>query len=211
METYTFTKKEEIAHAITHGIGALLSIAALVLLIVFSSLNGDTLQIISGIVFGTTMLFMYLSSTIVHSLPEGKWKDIFQIFDHSSIYLFIAGSYTPFLLVPLRGDIGWTLFGIIWGIAIAGVIFKIFFVKKFLILSTLFYILMGWLIIFVWKPLTNLMHESGITLLVIGGFFYTVGAIFYMWRSFPYHHAVWHLFVIAGSAFHFFSIFYYVI
>jgi len=211
METYTFTKKEEIAHAITHGIGALLSIAALVLLIVFSSLNGDTLQIISGIVFGTTMLFMYLSSTIVHSLPEGKWKDIFQIFDHSSIYLFIAGSYTPFLLVPLRGDIGWTLFGIIWGIAIAGVIFKIFFVKKFLILSTLFYILMGWLIIFVWKPLTNLMHGNGITLLVIGGILYTVGAIFYMWRSFPYHHAIWHLFVIAGSAFHFFAIFYYVI
>jgi len=211
METYTFTKKEEIAHAITHGIGALLSIAALVVLIVFSSLNGDTLQVISGIVFGTTMLFMYLSSTIVHSLPEGKWKDIFQIFDHSSIYLFIAGSYTPFLLVPLRGDIGWTLFGIIWGIAIAGVIFKIFFVKKFLVLSTLFYILMGWLIIFVWKPLTNLMHGNGITLLVIGGIFYTVGAIFYMWRSFPYHHAVWHLFVIAGSAFHFFAIFYYVI
>ena len=211
METYTFTKKEEIAHAITHGIGALLSIAALVVLIVFSSLNGDTLQVISGIVFGTTMLFMYLSSTIVHSLPEGKWKDIFQIFDHSSIYLFIAGSYTPFLLVPLRGDIGWTLFGIIWGIAIAGVIFKVFFVKKFLVLSTLFYILMGWLIIFVWKPLTNLMHGNGITLLVIGGIFYTVGAIFYMWRSFPYHHAVWHLFVIAGSAFHFFAIFYYVI
>lgn len=211
METYTFTKKEEIAHAITHGIGALLSIAALVLLIVFSSLNGDTLQVISGIVFGTTMLFMYVASTIVHSLPEGKWKDIFQIFDHSSIYLFIAGSYTPFLLVPLRGDIGWTLFGIIWGIAIAGVIFKIFFVKKFLILSTVFYVLMGWLIIFVWKPLTNLMHGNGITLLVIGGVFYTVGAIFYVWRSFPYHHAVWHLFVIAGSTFHFFAIFYYVI
>jgi len=211
METYTFTKKEEIAHAITHGIGALLSIAALVLLIVFSSLNGDAMQVISGIVFGTTMLFMYLSSTIVHSLPEGKWKDVFQIFDHSSIYLFIAGSYTPFLLVPLRGDIGWTLFGVIWGIAIVGIIFKIFFVKKFLILSTLVYILMGWLIIFVWEPLTNLMHGNGITLLVIGGIFYTVGAIFYMWRSFPYHHAVWHLFVIAGSAFHFFAIFYYVI
>src|SRR5699024_5627898 len=144
-----FTKKEEIAHAITHGIGALLSIAALVLLIVFSSLNGDTLQIISGIVFGTTMLFMYLSSTIVHSVPEGNCYDIFHVVYHSSSYLLIAGSYTPFLLVPLRGDIGWILFGIIWGIVIAGVIFKIFFVKIFLILSTLFYILMGWLIIFV--------------------------------------------------------------
>lgn len=211
METYTFTKKEEIAHAITHGIGALLSLAALVLLIVFASLNGGTLQIISGIVFGSTMLFMYLASTIVHSLPAGKWKDIFQIFDHSSIYLFIAGSYTPFLLIPLQGSVGWTLFGVIWGIAIAGIIFKIFFVKRFLVLSTLFYILMGWLIIFVWKPLTNLMHGNGVTLLVIGGIFYTVGAIFYVWRSFPYHHAVWHLFVIAGSAFHFFAIFYYVI
>src|SRR5699024_5254640 len=158
METYTFTKKEEIAHAITHGIGALLSIAALVLLIVFSSLNGDTLQVISGIVFGTTILFMYLSSTIVHSLPEGKWKNIFQLFDHSFIYILIVRCYRPIVLLPLQGDIGLIICGIIWGIAIAGVIFMIFFFNRFLILTTLLNILLGWLIIFIWKPLTNLMH-----------------------------------------------------
>ncbi|MEN1967040.1 hemolysin III family protein [Lentibacillus sp. N15] len=211
MTTHTYTKQEEIAHAITHGIGALLSIAGLVLLIVYASLSGGPWQIVSGTIFGVTMLLMYLTSTIVHSLPEGKYKDVFQIFDHSSIYLFIAGTYTPLLLVLLRNEIGWILFSTVWGIAICGIVFKIFFVKKFLMLSTLFYIAMGWLVVFVWNPLTATMHEDGILLLIIGGLFYTVGAIFYVWRSFPYHHAVWHLFVIAGSAFHFFSIFYYVI
>ncbi|MGY0692221.1 PAQR family membrane homeostasis protein TrhA [Virgibacillus sp. FSP13] len=211
MTTHTYTKQEEIAHAVTHGIGVLLSIAGLVLLIVNASLNGSPWQIVSVTIFGVTMLFMYATSTIVHSLPDGKWKDIFQIFDHSSIYLFIAGTYTPLLLVHLRSEIGWILFGTVWGIAILGIIFKIFFVKKFLVLSTLFYILMGWLIVLVWGPLTAIMDENGILLLIVGGLFYTVGAIFYVWRSFPYHHAVWHLFVIAGSAFHFFSIFYYVI
>src|SRR5699024_3507078 len=211
MGTHTFSKQEEIAHAITHGIGVLLSIAGLVLLIIFASLEGDVWQIISGIVFGTTMLLMYIASTVVHSLPKGKWKDIFQIFDHSSIYLFIAGTYTPFLLVHLRGDVGWTLFVVIWGIAIVGVVFKIFFVKKFILLSTLFYLFMGWLIVLVWEPLTSIVPSNGITLLMIGGILYSVGAIFFIWRSLPYHHAVWHLFVIAGSAFHFFSIFYYVI
>lgn len=211
MKTSTFTKREELIHAVTHGVGAMLSIVALILLIIFAAMDGDPWQIISGIIFGTTMLLMYLSSTIVHSLPRGKWKDIFQIFDHSSIYLFIAGSYTPFLLVHLRGDAGWTLFAIIWGIALIGIVLKIFFVKKFVFLSTLFYVFMGWLIIFVWNPLTNIMHGSGLTLLVIGGLFYTIGAVFFLWRGCPYHHAVWHLFVLAGSGFHFFAIFYYVI
>lgn len=211
MKTYNFTRREELIHAVTHGIGAFLSVAGLVLLIVFAAIDGGPWEIISGFIFGSTMLLMYLASTIVHSLPKGKWKDIFQIFDHASIYLFIAGSYTPFLLVHLRGNTGWTFFAIIWGIALIGIVFKVFFVKKFITLSTLFYIFMGWLIIFVWEPLTNTMHGNGLILLVIGGLFYTVGAIFFMWRSFPYHHAVWHLFVIAGSAFHFFAIFYYVI
>jgi hemolysin III len=211
METYTFSKKEEIIHAVTHGVGALLSIAGLVLLIVFSIVDGDMWQIISGIVFGTTMLLMYLSSTIAHSLPKGKWKDIFQIVDHSFIYLFIAGTYTPLLLVHLRGSSGWTLFAVVWGIALAGIVFKVFFVKKFLVLSTLIYVVMGWLIVLAWGPLAIMMHGNGLALLVAGGIFYTVGAVFYMWRRFPYHHAIWHLFVIAGSAFHFFSIFYYVI
>lgn len=211
LKIHTFTKNEETANAVIHGIGSLLSILGLVLLIIVSSLNGNPLQIVSVTIFGTTMLVMYLSSTIVHSLPEGRWKDIFQIFDHSSIYLFIAGTYTPFLLIHLREDMGWILFGIIWAIALVGVIFKIFFVKKFLVLSTLFYVLMGWLITAVWNPLTEIMHGTGMTLLMVGGLLYTVGAIFYVWRGFFYHHAIWHLFVLAGSTFHFFTVFYYVI
>jgi len=211
MNSNIFTKREEIAHSITHGIGAILSIAGLVLLIVFSSLSGNPWKIVSVTIFGITMLLMYLSSTIVHSLPVGKWKDIFQIFDHSSIYLFIAGTYTPFLLVHLRSGIGWTLFGVIWGIAIIGIIFKVFFVKRFLILSTIFYILMGWLIVLVWEPLNQTVHNNGIMLLVIGGILYTIGTIFFIWRKIPYHHVIWHLFVLAGSICHFFAIFYYVI
>ena len=210
MNSNVFTKREEIAHSITHGIGAILSIAGLVLLIVFSSLSGNPWKIVSVTIFGITMLLMYLSSTIVHSLPVGKWKDIFQIFDHSSIYLFIAGTYTPFLLVHLRSGIGWTLFGVIWGIAIIGIIFKVFFVKRFLILSTIFYILMGWLIVLVWEPLNQTVHNNGIMLLVIGGILYTIGTIFFIWRKIPYHHVIWHLFVLAGSICHFFAIFYYV-
>lgn len=195
MSTHTYTKQEEIVHAITHGFGVLFSFAGLILLIVYASLNGNPWQIVSVTIFGVTMLLMYLTSTIVHSLPVGKGKDIFQIFDHASIYLFIAGTYTPILLVLLRETVGWTVFGIIWGLAITGIVFKIFFVKRFVLLSTVFYILMGWLIVFIWQPLTAIMNENGILLLVIGGLFYTIGAIFYVWRSFSYHHAVWHLFV----------------
>ncbi|MUK90234.1 hemolysin III family protein [Ornithinibacillus sp. L9] len=211
MKVYSFSKKEEIVHAITHGIGAVLSMIGLILLISYAKITGDLWQIVSVTIFGITMLMMYLASTIVHSLPKGKWKDLFLIFDHATIYLFIAGSYTPFLLVHLRGEIGWTLFIIVWGIAIIGIIFKVFYVKRFIILSTIFYILMGWLIIIAWEPLTTMMHDTGVTLLVTGGLFYTIGTIFYIWRGFPYHHAVWHLFVLVGSAFHFFTVFYYVI
>src|SRR5690625_2157803 len=179
MSTHVFTKKEEIAHAITHGIGVLLSIAALVLLIVFSSLNGSGLIIVSVTIFGTTMLFMYTSSTLVHSLPIGRWKDIMLIVDHASIYLFIAGSYTPFVLVQINGSFGWVLFSIIWGLAFVGIILKLFFVKRFVLLSTLFYILMGWLIVIAWQPLTASLHQKGILLLVIGGIIYTLGTVFY--------------------------------
>ncbi len=211
METYTFSRKEEILHAITHGIGAVLSIAGLVLLIIFSSFSGNPWKIVSVTIFGLTMLLMYLSSTIVHSLPEGRAKNIFQIFDHSAIYIFIAGTYTPFLLVHLRGITGWLLFGIVWGIALIGIIFKVFFVKKFLLLSTFFYVLMGWLIVFAWHPLTSTMNEQGIRLLIIGGVIYTIGTLFYVIRKIPYHHVIWHIFVILGSVFHFFAVFYYVI
>jgi hemolysin III len=209
--THVYTKREEIANAITHGLGTLLSIAGLVLLIVYASLYGTAWHIVSFTIFGVTMLLLYTSSTLVHSFPEGKVKDMFETFDHSCIYLFIAGTYTPLLLVTLRSPLGWTLFGIVWGLAIAGVVFKAFFTKKFLVLSTLFYVMMGWMIVFAWHPLQALLMPGGIRLLIIGGLLYTVGSVFYIWRGFPYHHAVWHLFVVAGSVMHFFAILLYVL
>jgi hemolysin III len=209
--THTFSRNEEMANAITHGVGALLSIAALVFLIVHSTIDGSGWHLASAIIYGITMILLYMSSTLVHSFPKGKVKDLFEIFDHSSIYLFIAGTYTPFLFIVIKGALGWTLFGIIWGIALSGVVFKSFFVKKFIFLSTLFYILMGWLIVFAWKPLIETMPDNGLVLLVIGGALYTIGTIFYMWRSFPFHHAVWHVFVLAGTAVHFFAVLFYVL
>jgi hemolysin III len=206
VNTYTYSRREEIVNAITHGIGALLSVAALVLLIVFSSLYSSPWHVVSFTIYGATMLILFVSSTLVHSFPEGKVKDLFEIFDHSSIYLFIAGTYTPFLFVIIRGVLGWSLFGIIWGIAIAGVIFKAFFTKKFLFLSTVFYIAMGWLIVIAWNPLTAALPSGGLIMLILGGALYTLGTIFYVWRAFPYHHAIWHLFVLAGAIMHFFAV-----
>ncbi|MCC3377353.1 hemolysin III family protein [Cohnella sp. REN36] len=204
--TYVYTRREEVANAVTHGIGAVLSVAALVLLVVYASLKGTAWHVTSFAIYGTTMLLLYTASTLVHAVREGKLKDLFETFDHSCIYLFIAGTYTPILLTVLRGPLGWTLFGLVWSIAVGGVVFKAFFTKRFLYLSTLFYLLMGWLIVFAWGPLTQALMPGGIRLLVAGGILYTIGSVFYMWRAFPYHHAVWHLFVLAGSVAHFFAI-----
>lgn len=209
--THKFSKGEEIANAITHGIGVVLSIAALVILIVFSSLEGNAWHIVSFTLFGITMVLLYTSSTLLHSLPEGKAKDIFEILDHSSIYFFIAGSYTPFLFVVVQGKLGWTLFGIVWGLAIGGTIFKVYFVKRFLVISTVLYVVMGWLIVFTWRPLMEKLAPNGIILLVIGGLLYTLGATFYVWRGFKFHHALWHLFVLAGSVMIFFCVLWYVL
>ncbi|WP_454190548.1 PAQR family membrane homeostasis protein TrhA [Paenibacillus sp. Marseille-Q7038] len=207
--TYTYTRREEVVNAVTHGIGAVLSVAALVLLIVAASINGTAWHVVSFTIYGISMLLLYFNSTMVHALKEGKAKDLFEIFDHSSIYLFIAGTYTPFLLVAIRGTLGWTLFGIIWGVALFGVAFKAFFTKKFLFMSTLFYLAMGWLIVLAWGPLVATVPYGGIVLLVAGGLMYTLGTLFYVWRGFPFHHAIWHLFVLAGSVLHFFAIFIY--
>ncbi|MDQ0858758.1 hemolysin III family protein [Bacillus sp. V2I10] len=205
-----YSIKEEIANAITHGIGVLLSIPALVYLIIFASKYGDAWHIVSFSIFGATMILLYLFSTLLHAIPHRKAKDVFEILDHSAIYLLIAGTYTPFLLVPLRGTLGFTLLGIVWGLAIAGIVLKIFFVKKFVILSTLAYILMGWLIIIAIKPLYEFLSPEGFALLLTGGLLYTIGAIFYVWRKIPYHHAIWHGFVLAGSAAMFFCVLFYV-
>ncbi|WP_028544852.1 PAQR family membrane homeostasis protein TrhA [Paenibacillus taiwanensis] len=204
--THTYSRGEEIANAITHGIGVVMSIAALTLLIVFAALYGGPIHIVSFTIYGVTMLLLYTASTLVHSFPEGKVKDLFETFDHSSIYLFIAGTYTPLVLIALPPKLGWTLFGIVWGIAVGGVIFKAFFTKKFLFASTALYIVMGWIIVLAWEPLVATMPAIGLNMLITGGILYTVGTIFYVWRGFPFHHMIWHLFVLAGSLAHFFSV-----
>jgi len=204
--THVYSRREELVNAITHGLGILFSLVAIVLLVVFASLKGTAWHIASYAVYGFTMLLLYTSSTLVHAFPEGPVKDLFETFDHSSIYLFIAGTYTPILLTVLRGPLGWTLLGIVWAMAIGGVVFKAFYTKKFLFLSTFAYIAMGWLIVLVWKPLVHAVDPESVRWLVSGGVCYTLGSVFYMWRAFPYHHAVWHLFVLAGSALHFAAI-----
>lgn len=201
-----FSKGEEITNAILHGIGAGLAIAALVVLVVFASIRGNVWHIVSFSVYGATLVILYMSSTLYHSFRQGKAKDVFEIFDHSSIYLLIAGSYTPLALVALRGPLGWTIFGIVWGISVVGIVFKAFWVKKFVILSTVLYLTMGWLIIIAIKPLMSFMTNAGIVFLVLGGVLYSLGTIFYVWRKIKYHHAIWHLFVLGGSICHFFTI-----
>jgi hemolysin III len=206
-----YSLKEEIANAISHGIGAILSIAALVLLIVYSVKYGDVWHIVSFSIFGSTLVLLYVFSTLLHSFQRGLVKNVFEILDHSAIYLLIAGTYTPFLLVTIRGALGWSLFGIVWGFTIAGIILKIFFVKRFVMLSTLCYILMGWLIVIAIKPLYLNLPFNGIVWLVVGGLLYTFGSIFYVWRKVPYHHAIWHTFVLAGSTAHFIAVLFYVL
>lgn len=210
-DTHIYTRREEVANAITHGIGAALSVAALVLLIVFASLKGTPWHIVSFTIYGITMLLLYLCSTLVHSFNEGKVKDLFEIFDHSAIYLFIAGTYTPFMLLAVKGALGWSIFGTVWGMALLGCAFKAFFAKRFLFMSTIFYVLMGWLIVLAWAPLTAAVATGGIVLLVAGGIMYTLGTVFYVWRGFPFHHAVWHIFVLAGSVLHFFAVLFYLL
>lgn len=209
--THVYTQKEEVVNAVTHGIGVILSIAALVYLVTFSVESGSAWSIVISLIYGLSMLTLYVSSTLVHSFPQGKAKDIFEIMDHSAIYIYIAGTYTPIMLLTIGGSTGRTLLSIVWGLAAAGILFKAFFVKKFLFLSTILYIAMGWMIVLAWEPLTASMPGTGVNLLVAGGLFYTIGAVFYVWRGFPYHHAVWHVFVLAGSVFHFFVVLFYVL
>ncbi|TQR35887.1 hemolysin III family protein [Lysinibacillus sphaericus] len=191
------TWKEELWNAITHGIGFIASIPALVVLILAAVQTGSALQITTFTIFGVSVIVLFLMSTLLHSMPE-KYKHFFAILDHSSIYILIAGTYTPFLLISIGGTLGITLLCIIWSLAILGIIFKCFFINRFEKLSLIFYIAMGWLIIFAIKPIYLFLGFNGFALLLAGGLFYTIGAIFYAWRSLPYNHTIWHLFVLAG-------------
>ncbi|MFX3625285.1 MAG: hemolysin III family protein [Ectobacillus sp.] len=203
--------KEEIANAITHGIGVLLSIPALVLLIIQAAKYGNASAVVSFTIYGVSMLILYLCSTLLHSIRHPKVQRLFTILDHSAIYLLIAGTYTPFLLVTLRGKLGWTLFIVIWSLALLGIIFKIIFADKFITLSTAFYILMGWLIIVAIQPLYENLQAGGFTFLLTGGILYSVGAIFFLWENLPFNHAIWHLFVLGGSTMMFFCVMFYVL
>lgn len=200
------SKGEEIANAVSHGIGIGLAIAALVILTVFAVNHGNLWHIISFCIFGSTMVVLYTASTLYHSFPRGKTKTIFKIIDHACVFLLIAGTYTPLTLVTLRGTLGWSLFGVVWGIALLGIVFKLLFINKFHLFSTLLYIGMGWLIIIAIKPLINGLNTTSLFFLMTGGILYTLGTIFYGLQKIKYNHVVWHLFVLAGSICHFFCI-----
>ncbi|WP_353777621.1 hemolysin III family protein [Winogradskyella sp. 3972H.M.0a.05] len=204
------TKLEEQLNAWSHGIGAALGIAGLVLLIVFS--NSDTpYSLFSVIVYGISIIVLFLASTFYHAVTGPRRKHYFRIIDHISIYLLIAGTYTPVLLIMLPDSKGWMLFWTVWLIAAFGIILKIFFTGKFELFSTLLYLVMGWLIVFDFSTLVERLDPTGLVFLIVGGLAYTVGIVFYAIEKIPYNHVIWHLFVLAGAIFHFFMIFNYVI
>jgi hemolysin III len=202
---------EEVFNTATCGIGFCLSVAALAVLVVFASLQGGAVRIASFSIYGTSLVLLFASSTLYHWIRSEKVKYVFQILDHCAIYFLIAGTYTPFTLIIFKGAWGWSLFGTIWGLALAGIVFKIFFVEKFRILSVIVYLLMGWLVMVAFQPLVQNLAPGGIVWLVAGGFFYTLGLLFYAWEKLPFHHVIWHLFVMVGCGCHFFSILFYVL
>ena len=207
-----YTIGEEITNSVTHGIGVLLSVAALVLCVVKSVFFNDVWAIVSSVIYGSTLVVLYLMSTIYHSLAPNKAKRIFRIIDHCSIFLLIAGTYTPFTLVSFRGPLGWSMFGIIWGMAIFGIVLNAIDLEKFSKVSFVCYLIMGWAVVMAIKPVMASVEKGGLILLLAGGIAYSLGAVFYAaGAKKKYIHSVWHVFVIIGSVLHFFSVFFYVI
>lgn len=197
-------------NSITHLVGAMLAVVGLVFLVVRAALAADPWKIVSFSIYGGTLVALYASSTLYHGI-QGISKKVFQKFDHSAIYLLIAGSYTPFTLVTLRGAWGWSLFGVVWGLAVIGILQDLLFAKRRGILSVAIYLLMGWIAMVAVRPLSRALPGPGMTLLVAGGLFYTIGVVFYaLDKKLVHSHGIWHLFVLAGSACHFFTIFLYV-
>lgn len=201
---------EEVANSVSHGVGLCLAIAGAVILIVRASMQGDAWRVVSFSIYSSSLILLYAASTLYHSFSLERKRYILKILDHSAIYLLIAGTYTPFTLVSIRGAWGWSLFGGIWGLALAGILFKIFFVNKLKTLSIIIYLCMGWLVIIAFKPAIEHIPGSGLILLVIGGIIYSLGVIFYSREKMPFHHLIWHLFVIGGSICHYFAILLYV-
>lgn len=206
---HAYTLTEEICHCTIHGLGIILSIAGLVILAAFSSVYGNAWTVVSTALFGASMIILYTASTLYHAVPNAQAKKILKKFDHIAIYYLIAGTYTPFLLVNLRGALGWTIFGIIWGLALLGTVLKLVTSGSGTkIWSIGLYLLMGWMIVFASKSLYAHISTTGLVFLVLGGLFYTLGIFFYVWKSKKYTHAIWHFFVLAGTIMHFFAVLY---
>jgi hemolysin III len=204
------TPFEEKLNAVSHAIGALFGIVALILLIIKNT-NKTDWSLFSVIVYGVSMIVLFTASTCYHAIKGERRKHYFRIIDHISIYFLIAGTYTPVCLIALEQNLGWTLFYSVWGIAAFGVILKLFFTGKFELFSTLLYLVMGWLIVFDFSNLSSAITDKGVLFLFAGGLAYTVGIVFYAIQKIPYNHVIWHLFVLAGAIFHFFMIYLYVI
>lgn len=206
-----YTKAEEIMNAVTHGIGIALSIAGLVILVVFAALYGDAWKVVASSIYGASMIVLYTASTLYHSFSKTKAAKKLNMFDHISIYYLIAGSYTPFMLVNLRGAWGWSIFGVIWACAITGTILKIIYGHNFRKVSTIIYLAMGWMILIAIYPFVKNVELGGVIYLALGGLAYSFGVIFYKWKSLPFNHAIWHLFVLAGTILQFFAVLFYVV
>lgn len=206
-----YESEEEKINIITHAIGLVLSVAALVLLVVYSSIYGSAWHITSFAIFGASLILLYSASTAYHYSKNPKIRNRLNIFDHAAIYVLIAGTYTPFTLVVLNGWVGWTIFGISWGLAIIGIVLKLFYTGKYDKISTAAYVLMGWMIIFAIKPLIDNFSSQGLYWLLAGGIFYTLGALLYSMKSLQYNHAIFHIFVLLGSFSHFIAVFFYVL
>lgn len=206
-----YTLGEEIANVVTHGLGLALSVAGLVMLVIFAATGADPWVIVSVSIFGVTLLLTYLASTLYHALPHPDLKKNLRILDHCAIFLLIAGTYTPFLLVPMRDAWGLPLLVLMWTAALGGCIFKIYNTGKFEWVSTALYVAMGWAAVLALKPALQNIPPGALWLLFVGGLAYTGGVVFYLWNRLPYNHAIWHVFVMAGSTIHFLSVFYFVI
>ena len=206
-----YSLREDFANSIIHGVGFILSIIGMCVLIAFASIYGNAWHVVSCSIYGSTLVFLYTASTLYHSIQPAKAKRVLRVLDHSTIFLLIAGTYTPFTLVNLRGPWGWSLFGVIWALAVIGILFQTTMLRKGAVVSVAFYVTMGWVVVVAIKPMLSLVDTGGLVLLLLGGVAYTTGVVFYLWRQMPYNHAIWHVFVLAGSALHFFSILLYVI
>ena len=206
-----YPEKEEKLNVISHAIGLVLSIVALVLLVVYASNYGSVWHIVSFSIFGASLIVLYSASTFYHYVQNPKLRHRLNIFDHAAIYVLIAGTYTPFSLVVLKGWVGWTIFGVSWGLAIVGITLKLFYTGKYDRISTITYVLMGWVIVFAIKPLVANFPLEGLLWILSGGLFYTIGALLYSLKNLKYNHAIFHIFVLLGSFCHFISVFFYVL